>query len=287
VDINGDGFEDIFSGSYSRMDGDMAGTFQVMWGSDDGSFAKPETLAGSDDEPLIIPASEQNMVEKICTRPTAVDWDGDGDLDLVVGNFGGTFYLFKGEGSGAFNAVPEQLMVGEEPLALSEMHSDPFIVDWDGDGDYDLLSGSAEGGVYWSENTADAGSLPVLSDFVTLVGPAGYDNSEGLTPLGPAGATRIWVADYNADGKLDLIVGDSANLRAPVEGVSVEEMANLEAQWQEKMEAIFEKFETVDQEDPEGEAYQALMAEYEAHYAARAEFITEESTGFVWLLLQQ
>ena len=44
------------------------------------------------------------MTENICTRPFAVDWDGDGHLDLVVGNFAGTFYWFKGEGKGKFSA---------------------------------------------------------------------------------------------------------------------------------------------------------------------------------------
>jgi len=31
VDLNNDGYRDILSGSYSRMETNMAGLFQVLW----------------------------------------------------------------------------------------------------------------------------------------------------------------------------------------------------------------------------------------------------------------
>lgn len=103
MDLNGDGHNDILSGSYSRMQGGMAGLFQVLWGRQDGGFKTAATLKGTDGEPLIIPVEERRyQTENICTRPSAVDWDSDGDLDLIVGNFAGSFYLFKGEGKGKF-----------------------------------------------------------------------------------------------------------------------------------------------------------------------------------------
>src|SRR5512138_3060127 len=116
----------------------MAGLFQVLWGQPKGKFKAPSVLTGTDKEPLIIPIkSKDEQLENICTRPWAVDWNGDGKLDLVVGNFGGTFHLFKGEGKGKFVPKPEPLMTGERRLQLKGHHSDPFAVDWDGDGDLD------------------------------------------------------------------------------------------------------------------------------------------------------
>mgnify|MGYP000981136436 CR=1 FL=1 len=119
MDLNNDGNLDILSGSYSRDDSPMAGLFQVLWGQAGRAFAPPKPLLGTDDEPLIIPpseADERGYFESICTRPMAVDWDRDGDLDLVVGNFQGNFNLFRGEGDGGFLPQPEPIMAGSKPL---------------------------------------------------------------------------------------------------------------------------------------------------------------------------
>lgn len=119
MDIDGDGHLDIISGSYSRMDKDMAGLFQVLYGNKDGTFRKAQVLTGTDGAPLIIPTKGDNqLTEKICTRPFAVDWAGAGKLDLIVGNFAGTFYRFKGQGKGKFAPIPELLLSGGKPLKL-------------------------------------------------------------------------------------------------------------------------------------------------------------------------
>ena len=245
-------------------------------------------VKGTDGKPLIIPRNDQPMTENICTRPFAVDWDGDGHLDLVVGNFSGTFYWFKGEGKGRFQPKPEVIKSGGVPLRIEGNHSDPFVIDWDGDGALDLISGSSNGGVQWARNRAGKGKPPDLAPFEWLIKPGrpvGYGqllSEEELT--GPTSATRVWVADVNGDGKLDLLVGDSVTLIAPAKGVSVEEFKKKFAAWQKAVESVTKELSsaTADQEKRN-----KASEEFNKIYNQRTEFMKEERAGFVWLYLQK
>jgi FG-GAP-like repeat len=288
VDIDGDGHLDILSGSYSRMEEDMAGLFQVLYGKGDGTFRKAEVLKGTDGKPLIIPAKgDAQLTEKICTRPFAVDWDGDGHLDLVVGNFAGTFYWFKGLGKGKFLPKPERIKAGGAPLRIKGAHSDPFVIDWDGDGSLDLVSGSSDGGVYWARNKAGTGRMPDLEPFRPLikprpsVKPGQILRERDLT--GPTHATRVWVADVNGDGKLDLLVGDCVTLVSPANGLSDAEFKTRHAAWQKDFQAAQAALSAA----RDDESRQKAQQEFQRVYGQRTAFMREEMTGFVWLYLQE
>jgi hypothetical protein len=288
VDIDGDGHLDILSGSYSRLEQDMAGLFQVLYGKGDGTFRKAEVLKGTDGKPLIIPANgDAQLTEKICTRPFAVDWDGDGHLDLVVGNFSGTFYWFKGQGKGKFLPKPELIMVGGVPLKVPGHHSDPFVIDLDGDGSLDLVSGSGDGGIYWARNKAGKGKVPDLEPFRPLIKP-GPSVKPGQ-PLreddltGPTRATRVWVADVNGDGKLDLLVGDCVTLVSPAKGISEAEFTKKYADWEKASQAALASLSSA----RDAKSRQKANEEYQRVYSQRSAFMHQEMTGFVWVYLQK
>jgi FG-GAP-like repeat len=301
VDLNADGNIDVLSGSYSRMEKSMAGLFQVMWGKPDGTVAAAEVLNGIDDAPLIVSAPEggegyDSDIDRICTRPVAVDWDSDGDLDLVVGDFGGKFHLFHGEGDGRFQPTSGVLMVGDDVLRIAGHHSDPFCIDWDGDGDIDLLSGSTNGGVQLAENTAGPGKTPKLKRFVSLIDPSPQDKPGGMMKesdlKAPTRSTRIWVDDVNKDGKLDVLVGDSTTLTSPAEGLTESEADAKATEWQEQVTELSKQIAALNEpndleEDAVEERQQKFYAELSKLYQERSQFITEDRTGFVWLYLQK
>jgi len=292
VDLNGDGKFDILSGSYSRMGEEMAGLFQVLWGKADGKFQKAETLNGTDGKPLIIPVTGkpgegEDWIKNICTRPFAVDWDGDGNLDLVVGSFPGTFYLFKGEGKGKFAPVPEEMKAGDAALKVEGNHGDPFVIDWDGDGDLDILSGSGHGGVQWAENRAGPGKPPQLAQFKVLI-PAGPQGEFGQIlkekdVQGPLSSLRIWVDDYNGDGKLDVFVGDMVNLLSPADGVTAEQFKEKFAVWNKSLQEASEKMNAAKEEKERV----AAIEKVQQLYGERSKFMKEDYTGFVWVYLQK
>lgn len=290
MDLNGDSINDILSGSYSRTDEQpMAGLFQILLGNKDGTFKKPEVVKGTDDKPLIIPSKGENdIIESICTRPTAVDWDSDGDLDLVVGNFAGKFWLFSGEGAGKFNPVPQTLKAGDSALKLMgkhAVHGDPFVIDWDKDGDLDILSGSSAGGVQWAENTAGAKKPAVLKPFATLIaGPAEVKGECRPNEVSvPDGSTRVWVADINHDGKLDVLVGDTINLISPAKDLGEEEFKKQYDAWKAEMAGLTKQTEGVEDQEKLGPIYEKMSKMHEK----RRDFMIEDRTGFVWLYLQK
>ena len=287
MDLNGDGFTDILSGSYSRQSKDMAGLFQVLYGNKDGSFQKATVLNGNDGEPLIMPGGREHVTDAICTRAFACDLDGDGHLDIVSGNFSGTFGFFKGEGNGKFAPKTTWLEASGEKMQVA-MHSDPFLVDWDADGDLDLLSGSAQGGAFLFVNNGSKTS-PEFASKVTLLEPAGHG---GMQTQGarfgdahvdcPASGTRVWADDVDGDGKLDLLIGDQLTLQHVAKGVSEEEARKKLSAWQEKQTKLFESMQSDDPKVQESfnENYQKLEKE-------KQQFVTDEVTGFVWLMRQK
>lgn len=307
MDLNGDERIDILSGSYSHMEPgrDMAGYFQVLWGEAGGKFRAAEILKGNDDQPLLLPAGAEPGnadIAKICTRAFVADLDDDGNLDLVSGNFGGTFALFMGEDAGGFAPQATWLQAAGKPMQV-EYHSDPFLVDWDGDGDLDLLSGSASGGAFLFRNVGNAGE-PKFGAIETLVDAASShatkvvawqdgvpqpESAESLAarlrfgdahPTGPSSSTRVWADDVDGDGTLDLLIGDSITLQYPLDGKSDAETRQLLVEWERQQDALMARM----QPKPDGTTDATVQDEYREHYERKKQVVREEMTGFVWLL---
>ena len=272
----------------------MAGLFQVLYGKPDGTFRKAEVLKGTDGEPLIIPVRSKpgkgdDWANGICTRPFAVDWDGDGHLDLVVGTLPGKFYLFKGQGRGKFLPKPEEMKAGDRPLKFEGYHGDPFVVDWDGDGDLDILSGSSEGGVQWAENRAGPGKPPRLEPFRVLI-EHGPTLEYGADPprFGPQGA-----AQRHADlGRRRQCRREArypgrrpGALISPADGLSEQEFKKRLAEWMKTLGEASEKLHAISKDD-EKERPKAQQRIQDL-FQQQSQFMKDDRTGFIWLYLRK
>src|SRR5262249_36590765 len=137
-------------------------------------------------------------------------------------------------------------------------HGDPFVIDWDKDGDLDILSGSDTGGIQWAENQAGAGKPAQLVAFKVLIPPGPpVTYGEVLKEAdikGPLGSQRIWVDDYNGDGKLDISVGDLVYLVSPADGVTEAQMKEKSAEWTKSIQEESQKRNEAKDDKERGEA---------------------------------
>ena len=79
------------------------------------------------------------------TTPTLGDVDGDGDLDLMIGEASGVLNFYRNDGT---RSAPTFTLVSDEFQAIDVgRRSAPAFADLDGDGDLDLLVGSDDQGL--------------------------------------------------------------------------------------------------------------------------------------------
>jgi hypothetical protein len=120
-----------------------------------------------------------------------VDIDGDGDLDLFVGEASGELNFYRNQGS---SVRPEFVLVSDsyEDIDVGR-RSVPRFVDLDRDGDQDLTLGSESEGILVFRNDGTA-TQPVF----TPVGELPVDAPPFAVPA---------FVDIDADGDLELFVG--------------------------------------------------------------------------------
>ena len=323
MDFNGDGIADILSGCYWSNDNDkpggnpQAGYFMILAGLGDMDFEEAKPITNAEGEPLLnVPLTKEqeenydsNNIQwgNLCTSQHAVDYDGDGDLDLVTGCMGSLFYAIINSAESP-DQPPKFDSPGQE-LAISSprQHSDPHLYDWDGDGDLDLLTGGDSGGVYISMNEGSLGD-PQWADFKELVhGHSRWEQSpaDGEEPL-PGHGARVWVTDFNHDGKPDLLGGDCTSIKKRVAGISDKEFERRKSEYDKEMEPVQKKMseirtryrdqaEEVSENREELEKLMEKMQKELAPFSSKLrelkekqrEFSKTSMTGHVWVYLQQ
>jgi len=180
VDLDGDGDFDIIQGGYY-------GLFEYF--ENTGTSTAP-----------VFGASVQNPFGLTVTYyyafPTAADIDGDGDMDLLVGEAYGNMQYFQNVGTMVAPAFAAPVM---NPFGITAANTVGFadFADLDADGDLDLLVGEYLGNLQYFQNTGNV-NAPTFAPAV--------QNPFGLAAT--YGIADPTFADLDGDSDLDLLVGE-------------------------------------------------------------------------------
>jgi FG-GAP-like repeat/Bacterial Ig-like domain (group 3) len=218
-DFNNDGYPDLAVA-------DDSGTIQIFLGSGDGTFT-----TGSSIQPFVSGATGEGV------SLAAADFNGDGNLDLVVEGH----YILLGKGDGTFTMGPPAPSVvgfdvstqvadfngdGHADIAVSSpVTGDGFqVLLGNGDGTFTMapISASAVVGMFFAVGDFTGDGIPDIAT-TGLDGPGVgilLGNGDGSFTAGAyyldysSGALDtegIAVGDFNGDGKQDLAVSDLLN----------------------------------------------------------------------------
>jgi hypothetical protein len=178
-DLDGDGHPDLVLGDWR----DRVALYRNQ-GPDEGGGRARFTLA---DSALVELTRGSHAV------PALGDVDGDGDLDLFVGESSGTLNFYRNTGT---PSDPRFELVSDEYGGIQVgRRSAPALVDLDGDGDLDLVVGSESRGLRLFRNRG----TPSSPDF----------RSEGRLDADTRGLSTPRFRDVDGDGRVELFSGSA------------------------------------------------------------------------------
>lgn len=198
------GWDDAYDETGNWTNGPLHGFVYLALQQDDGTFGNPQKLhAGAG------PVDVFGM-----PSPNIADFDSDGDLDLICGEFLDGFTYFENVGTRRSPRLAEgrRLEADGAPLAMDLQMVTPTSVDWDGDGDIDLIVGDEDGRVAFVENTGRlSNGMPMFKQPRYFRQEAEYVKFGALiTPQG---------VDWEGDGDEDIVAGNTAGYIGLIENL--------------------------------------------------------------------
>ena len=229
--------------TFSDLDYD--GDFDLIYGTDGGVLYVYRNI-GTVTTPSFQYYPDYFKIIKLSGGSATVslkDYDGDGDNDLLSGDWLGKFNYFRNDGT-SLKPIFNQVTTSFSNLTVNS-YSSPVFVDIDKDNDYDIVSGALNGQVFlyinnngtFTQNTTMFSSIDVgwtsIPSFADLDGDEDLDLLVGgetgsetkfytndgnnvftINSTTFAGVTfpsygRPILADFDNDGDYDLTIGDA------------------------------------------------------------------------------
>ena len=236
-------FGDITMGIRSTLalaDLDGDGDLDLAVGTEEGGVHYHENTGTSSVPGFIHRTGEASPLDSVNGRshsaPAFADIDHDDDFDLIVGNRFGHILYFENIGTPMVPDFTQRVLSDNPffPFIVDQLVS-PDIVDLDGDGSPDLVTGNQTGFITYFRNTGANASLEFSQ--TSLIFPAAFtiydnggndtldlrtDTSDQLVYLRPGGISDVygltgnlvialdtWIENYIAGSGDDVIVGNA------------------------------------------------------------------------------
>ncbi|EKF43148.1 FG-GAP repeat-containing protein [Nitratireductor indicus C115] len=173
------------------------------------AFEQPKLVADTAGAPVLL--------DQCIHLPCAVDWDGDGRLDILVGAEDGYVTFLRNIGTGpdgrpAFEKIGR--VEGVEPSIHAGVLPSPAAHDFSGNGLPDLVVGNSTGELLFYENLGPREAPGLAREVMIEAGGKPVRIAAGLTGSiqGPSekmfGYSCPTIADWDGDGLPDLLVSD-------------------------------------------------------------------------------
>jgi hypothetical protein len=186
VDIDGDGDKDVFIGSRGGA---------ISYYKNTGTSTAPVfTLQSGASNPLNISVPYSS--------PAFVDIDGDGDMDVFIGQNNGSVVYYKNTGTSTAPVFTLQTGASNPLNSVSTLsgYATPAFVDIDGDGDFDAFIGGQTGVIYYYKNTGTS-TAPVFTQQTGAANP--------LNAVSVSGYAAPCFIDVDKNGTMDAFIGAS------------------------------------------------------------------------------
>ncbi len=203
VDLDGNGLLDLLVGTgdnqrIARFEQTAAGALTFN------SIGNLQVPSGSGTTDLVTGARYP--------RPSVADLDGDGRLELLIGDYSGLLRRYEANGvnSAVFVADAGNIQADGANIKADGTASNgtakPLVFDMDGNGLLDMVMGSQLGAVTRYEQSARYATTFVSKGNLTIDGTNAINM--GSSGNAEGGFAAPIITDINNDGRLDMLIGD-------------------------------------------------------------------------------